>query len=113
MCIKVAVKHQSSSSSSSSSPLADKTSSDVGPLFGVPQGSVLGTKNYRMYTKPVGEIIKRHNIKYRCYADDTQVQMTLKASDKRDDISSSIEACITDISTWMNSDMLKLNTDKR
>ena len=65
-----------------------------------------------MYTKPVGEIIKRYNIKYHCYADDTQVYMTLKSCDKWDDISSSIEACIADISTWMNSNMLKLNKDK-
>ena len=92
--------------------MADKTSPDVGLLFGVPQGSVLGPKNYCMYTKPVGEIIKRYNIKYHCYADDTQVYMTLKPCDKWDDISSSIEACIADISTWMNSNMLKFNKDK-
>jgi len=53
-----------------------------------------------MYTKPVGEIIKRYNIKYQCYTDDTQVYMTLKPCDKWHDISSSIEACIADISTW-------------
>ena len=51
-----------------------------------------------MYTKPVGEIIKRHNIKYHCYADDT-VYMTLKPCHKWDNISSSIEACIAGIST--------------
>ena len=38
--------------------------------------------------------------------------MTLKSSDKWDDISSSIEACIADISNLMNSNMLKLNKDK-
>ena len=84
----------------------------VGLLFGVTQGSVLGPKNYCMYTKPVGETIKRYNIKYHCYADNTQVYMTLKSCDKWDYISSSIEACIADISTWMNSKMLKLNKDK-
>ena len=66
-----------------------------------------------MYTKPVGEFIKRYNIKYHCYADDTKVYMTLTPCDKWDDISSSIEACIADISNWMNSNMLKLNKDKR
>jgi len=59
-----------------------------------------------MYTKPVSEIIKLHNIKYHCH----QVYMTLKSCDRWDDISSSIEACIADISTWMN--MLKLNKYK-
>ena len=92
--------------------MADKTSPDVGLLFGVPHGSVLGPKNYCMYTKPVSEISKRHNIKYFCYADDAQVYMTLKPYDKWDDISSSIEACIAEISTWMSSNMLKLNKDE-
>ena len=44
--------------------VVDKTSPDVGLLFGVPQGSVLGPKNFCMYAKLFGEIIKRHNIKY-------------------------------------------------
>ena len=52
-----------------------------------------------MYTKPHREIIKRQSIKYHCYADDTQVYMTLKQCRKWDNISSSTEACIADIST--------------
>jgi len=65
-----------------------------------------------MYIKLVSEIIKRYNIKYHCYADDTGVYMSLKSCDKWDDISSSTEACIEDISTRMNSNMLKLNEIK-
>jgi len=92
--------------------MADKTSTDVGLLFGVPQESALGPKNYCMYTKPVGEIIKWHNFKYHSYADDSRVYITLKPCEKLDETSSLIEACIDDISTWMNSNMLKLNKDK-
>jgi len=51
----------------------NKTLTDVGLIFGVPQGSILGPKNYCMYTKLVGEIIKRYNIKYHCYVNYTQV----------------------------------------
>ena len=42
---------------------------------------------------------------YHCYADDTQLYMTLKPSDKWDAISASIEPCIGEI-------MLKVNKDK-
>jgi len=38
--------------------------------------------------------------------------MTLKPCDKWHYISSSIEACLADINTWMNSNMLKSNKDK-
>ena len=79
--------------------MTNTTSPDAGLLIGVTQISVLGSKNYCMYTKPVGEIVKRYNIKFHCYADVTQVYMTLKSCDKWDDISSSIEVSIADIST--------------
>ena len=91
--------------------VTDKTSPNVGLLFGVPHGFILAPKHYCMCTKPVGEIIKRHNITHHWYNDDTQVYMTSKPCDKWDDISSSIEACIADIITWMNNNMLKLNKD--
>ena len=54
----------------------------------------------------------RYIIKYQCYADDTQMYMTLKSCDIWYDISSSIEACNADRSTWMNSNMLKCNKNK-
>ena len=65
-----------------------------------------------MYTQPVGEIIKRHIIKYHCHADDTQLYITLKPCDKWDDISSSIKDCIQDINILANSNMLKLNRNR-
>ena len=48
--------------------------------FGVPQGSVLGTKIYCMYTKPVSDIIQRHGLSHHSYADDTQLYMTMDHS---------------------------------
>lgn len=45
------------------------------------QGSVLGPKLYRIFTKPKVEICRRHNMIY-CYADDTQVYIVIKPVDK-------------------------------
>jgi hypothetical protein len=65
-----------------------------------------------MYTKPVGEIVKRYNLSYHCYADDTQLYVTIKPTDSWYDIGPIMEACVSDISTWMGNNMLKLNHNK-
>ena len=48
--------------------------------FGVPQGSVLGTKIHYMYTKPVSDIIQRHGLSHHSYTDNTQLYMTMDHS---------------------------------
>jgi len=65
-----------------------------------------------MYSKPIGEICKRHNMLYHCYADDSQVYLVIEPIDSWTDISMRLEACIADISTWMKINLLKLNQDK-
>ena len=81
--------------------------------FGVPQGSVLGTKIYCMYTKPVSDIIQRHGLSRHSYADDTQLYMTMDHSNNnwRDGLVR-IQLCVSEIREWMNQNMLKLNDDK-
>lgn len=80
--------------------------------FGVPQGSVLGPREYCLYSKPIGEICLRHGLLYHCYADDTQMYIVVRPQDDWDVISSRLEACLKDISSWMSANMLKLNEEK-
>ena len=92
--------------------IGSTTSEETNLDFGVPQGSVLGPRIYCLYSKPVGEICRRHGFQYHCYADDTQIYMVIKPQDSLDTISIRLENCISDISTWMNASMLKLKQEK-
>ena len=48
----------------------------------VPQGSVLGPQWFTVYTSPVRDIILKYNLNYHVYADDTQLYITFKSSQK-------------------------------
>ena len=79
--------------------------------FGVPQGSVLGPFLFCLYTTSISQIITTHDVSHHMYADDTQVYLELSQSDTHKSISS-LSDCLTDISLWMKSSKLKLNSDK-
>ena len=79
--------------------------------FGDPQGSVLGPFLFCLYTTSISQIITNHDVSHHMYADDTQVYIELSQSDTHKSISS-LSDCLTDISLWMKSCKLKLNSDK-
>lgn len=79
---------------------------------GVPQGSVLGPRIYCLFSRPIGNICRKHGLLYHCYADDSQVYMVIKPISNQAALTDNLEICLKDISNWMSSNLLKLNTDK-
>ena len=79
--------------------------------FGIQQGSLLGPFLFCLYTTSISKIITTHDVSHHMYADDTQVYIELSQSDTHKLISS-LSDCLTDISLWMKSSKLKLNSDK-
>ena len=79
--------------------------------FRHPQGSVLGPFLFCLYTTSISQMITTHDVSHHMYADDTHIYIKLSQSDTHKSISS-LSDCLTDISLWMKSSKLKLNSDK-
>ena len=81
------------------------------PGIGVPQGSVVGPILFTMYSSPLEDIIKAHNMSGMCYADDTQIYLRFKPGDLQKAIQK-VECCIKHIKQWCTLNNLKLNDEK-
>ena len=79
----------------------------VGLQYGVPQGSVLGSNLFSLYTNPISSIIHSHSsINYHFYADDTQLYITLSPANFFHSIQK-LKNCLNNIQNFMFTNKLK------
>ena len=82
------------------------------PSVELPQGSVLGSILFTIYTLALGDIVRRHDLKGHFYADDMQLYVSFDIKDNPFHHVHRMEACIEDIKMWMTGNQLKLNDNK-
>ena len=80
-------------------------------MFGVPQVSVLGPKQFILYTEDASDVFNSLGITHHFYADDMQGIIHGPPSDLRH-ITTSVHDCITIIKEWCASKRLQLNAAK-
>ena len=79
--------------------------------YGVPQGSVLGPILFALHVSPVGNVINKAGLKHHQYADDTQLYVSFKSSDKQYAINQT-EKTADAVRQWFVVNGLQLNPDK-
>ena len=96
-------------------PLSGSSRSEFAKLrLGIPQGSVLGPILFTIYTVPIGDICRKHQVAFHLYTDDTQIYLSFRPSisSSKHECIAKIKKCIEDIGIWMTQNLLKLNNDK-
>ena len=79
--------------------------------YGVPQGSVLGPTLFNVYCRPLGRIIRKHDISYHMYADDSQLYVDFSPCDEKTALAN-LQRCIQEVREWLRENFLLLNDKK-
>jgi len=74
----------------------------------VTQGSVLKPILFLLYVADLLQLVKRHELRPHCYADDTQIYGFCDPSDV-DALQEHLLVCIDEVFSWMMSNRLQLN----
>ena len=81
--------------------------------MGSPTRSVLEPILYLLYISPVVDNIRRYEIDFHFYADDSQLYLAFEpTSDEQLGALVGMETCVREIDSWMVSNKLKLNGEK-
>ena len=64
-----------------------------------------------LYTAPLSDLISSHSVTPHSYSDDTQLQKSDVPS-RANELVQSMEACVSDVKSWMTTNKLKLNDEK-
>ena len=83
--------------------------------FCVPQGSVLGSALYILYTIPLTKLMlyqkQQHSICHKMFTDNTQLHHS-EFLKNYSDLVHSLQDCVKDIGLWTEENKLELNNDK-
>ena len=79
--------------------------------YGVPQRSVLGPTLFNVYCRPLGRIIRKHDISYHMYADDSQLYVDFSPCDEKTALAN-LQRCIQEVREWLRENFLLLNENK-